>query len=286
MKCYICGSESIFKKTILFNYPLYRCNNCTVEFFNPLELKDLISKIYNDSYYTPWGMNNEDNFKLIKQMKQATFKLQVDTIRKYKQTGVVLDVGCAMGFFLETAREYGFDPYGVELCEYSANIAKKSLGNEKIYQGRLESCVFPLKYFDIITMTDFLEHVPDPCNSIIKAKELLKDDGIISVMLPNTGSFSKKVMGKTWPNYKLEHLFYFNKVSLCYLAETAGLKILEIKKSKKVLNFYYINHQFVTYRHSIITPLISIFNLIIPAWLKHKNFALPFGEISVIFSKK
>ncbi|MCZ9879996.1 hypothetical protein OFP68_14055 [Brachyspira hyodysenteriae] len=36
----------------------------------------------------------------------------------------------------------GFEPYGVEISEYSSSIAKKKFGEDRIYNGTLETAPF------------------------------------------------------------------------------------------------------------------------------------------------
>jgi 2-polyprenyl-3-methyl-5-hydroxy-6-metoxy-1,4-benzoquinol methylase len=218
-------------------------------------------------------------------MKIATFLRQLKYIRQFVNSGKALDIGCATGYFLEAAQSQGFDPYGIELSEYSASIAKRKFGDHKIFNGKLEDCDFKPEQFASISMFDLLEHVRSPLQTLTKAAELLDKNGVILVTTPDNSSFSNKLMGKKWTHYKLEHFFYFNSKSLHLLAQQSGLKVAGEWKSKKALNLLYLRTQLNVYKHWLLTPAINFLCFILPAKLVRKNFYISIGEITVAFRK-
>jgi 2-polyprenyl-3-methyl-5-hydroxy-6-metoxy-1,4-benzoquinol methylase len=219
-------------------------------------------------------------------MKLSTFYLRLDLIRKYKKVGKVLDVGCATGYFLEAARTAGFTPYGVEFSPYSSQIAKDKFGDEAIYQGTLEECPFPARSFDVIAMSDLLEHVKNPRAVLKKARTLLKDDGIVMIMTPDTGSLTHRVMRDKWVHYKIEHLFYFNRDSLNLLAEEQGFRIIHVEPARKTLNLAYFHHQFKVYRHRLMSPVLKLLHTILPDSLQEAHFTITVGEMVAVLKKQ
>ncbi|MBW5381276.1 class I SAM-dependent methyltransferase, partial [Brachyspira hampsonii] len=83
-------------------------------------------------------------------------------------------IGTASGFLLEEAKLLGFEPYGVELSEYSSSIAKKKFGDDRIHNGTLETSSFQENFFDVITMTDLLEHIQNPIEILKYSYKILK----------------------------------------------------------------------------------------------------------------
>jgi 2-polyprenyl-3-methyl-5-hydroxy-6-metoxy-1,4-benzoquinol methylase len=75
--------------------------------------------------------------------------------------GRLLDVGAATGFFVEQAREVGWDAVGVEPSEWAAAYARNELGVE-VRTGTLEAMRFPDGTFDVVTLWEVIEHLPDP----------------------------------------------------------------------------------------------------------------------------
>jgi 2-polyprenyl-3-methyl-5-hydroxy-6-metoxy-1,4-benzoquinol methylase len=135
-------------------------------------------------------------------------------------------------------------------------------------------------------MFDLLEHVRDPVLTLKKAESLLKHGGILMITTPDLSRFLRSVMGKKWLHYKLEHLFYFHRSGIKRLFSQTGLKIENITTAKKAFTLAYSFHQFSIYNHFLITPVLKVFNKILPSVIRNKPFYLRLGEMNVILRKK
>jgi 2-polyprenyl-3-methyl-5-hydroxy-6-metoxy-1,4-benzoquinol methylase len=285
MTCPICNCSSIRKvvTNIQDDFDVFKCNSCSLEFLHPIPNDAYISSLYTAQYYKSWGIEKNEN-DIVANMKKRTFLKRIKLIQKCCVSGKILDVGTASGFFLEVAKEKGFEPFGVELSEYSSNLAKRKFGNERIFRGTIENAPFPKNYFDCIAMSDLLEHVSDPKQTLSTARNFLKDSGIIMIMTPDTDSFSHKLMGTRWTQYKVEHLFYFNKKSINTLCNMTGFKVVKLTRAWKSMNLAYLNTQFQVYRHPIISPLVRAMNNVLPG-LNTLCFNILLGEMVVILKK-
>ena len=270
---------------------LYRCRDCTVEFLSPQPEEDQLKKLYSETYYAAWGLSGEGQNESTRLMKRATFHLRLALLRRFLQGDAgarqrILDVGCATGYFLELAAEQGLQPFGVEYSSYAAARARLRFGEEAIFQGTLEQSAFPKSSFAAIAMSDLLEHVRAPATTLECAQRLLKPGGVILIMTPDTSALSRYVMGQRWTHYKPEHLFYFNRRSLTWLANRCGLLPVHFERSKKALNLAYLHTQFGVYRHRLLTPLVNLLYRLAPTSLRNRNFYLSIGEMVVILKKK
>lgn len=286
LACPLCGES---RTRARFFVPgggfLYRCRNCTVEFIHPQPDDEALKKLYSETYYAAWGLSGEQENESTRLMKRATFRLRLALIRRYISPGSILDVGCATGYFLQLAQEQGFLPFGVEFSAYAAARARLRFGPEAIFQGTLEESTFPKSSFAAIAMSDLLEHVRVPATTLKCAETLLNPDGVILIMTPDTGSLSKKIMGQRWTHYKPEHLFYFNRRSLTFLANRCHLRLAHFQRSKKALNLAYLHTQFGVYRHWLLTPLTALLYRLAPNSLRHRNFYISIGEMVAILTK-
>jgi len=268
------------------NRQVYLCGSCSTKFIWPQPSEDEIRAIYSKNYYDSWGITGEQGDGSVKAMKTATFERRMDLIEKHIKPGKILDIGCACGYFLETAAKRGFTPYGVELSDYSCKIAKESLGEENIFNGTIENAPFDDKSFDAVAMSDLLEHVTNPNKTLSKVRGLLKDGGVIMIMTPDHGSLTAALMGRRWTHYKEEHLFYFNRRALKYILDKNGFKVLEVRSAEKAMNLKYFKTQFNIYTNALITPLVNLAVRLLPERFLSKNFYLPLGEMAVIAVKK
>ena len=134
-------------------------------------------------------------------------------------------------------------------------------------------------------MSDLIEHVRVPAETLTRAAALLTDGGVIMIMTPDTGTLSNKVMGRRWTHYKPEHFFYFNRRSMNWLAEKCGLQVAYYERSRKALNIDYLHTQLNVYRHWLLTPLISTLHRLLPAKMTALNFYFSIGEMVVILKR-
>ena len=65
---------------------------------------------------------------------------------------------------------------------------------------------------DLICLYDLIEHTPYPKKSLQAIRRILKNDGILHIVTPDSNSISAKILGRYWFHYKpKEHLFYFSR---------------------------------------------------------------------------
>jgi len=188
-------------------------------------------------------------------MKKHTFARRIKQIKRFVSEGRILDVGTASGFFLEVALAAGFEAYGVELSQYSGQLATDKFGEDRIHIGTLETAPFGSEMFDVIAMSDLIEHVAEPLETLRIATRLLRPGGVILIMTPNASSLSHFLMGRNWTHYKVEHLTYFSHEGMRRAAGLVGLKLPYIHPAVKTLTMRYIHTQFETYPHWFFTPV-------------------------------
>jgi len=124
----------------------------------------------------------------------ASFQLRLSLLKQFCKSGRILDIGCATGYFLEAAQQEGYEPFGVEYSGWAARIAQDKFGTDNIFTGILEQSHWEQGSFDIITMFDLFEHVRHPAQMLSLTASLLKKDGLIMIMTPDTGSLSHAFM--------------------------------------------------------------------------------------------
>lgn len=97
----------------------------------------------------------------------------------------LLDVGCAQGGFAAAIKERQPDceVWGIEPTD-AAKVAATRL--DKVIQGLFsEDLDLPRGYFDVVTMTDVLEHIVDTDAALRLVRELLRPGGTLVLSLPN-----------------------------------------------------------------------------------------------------
>jgi 2-polyprenyl-3-methyl-5-hydroxy-6-metoxy-1,4-benzoquinol methylase len=171
-----------------------------------------------------------------------TFNRYIDLIEKAGgKPGRMLDIGAATGFFLELARARGWQTAGVEPSDHAADLGRKK--GLDVRTGTLDSYDAEPCSFDVITMWDVLEHVPDPRQSLSIARKLLKPGGIIAINTPDASSLWGRLMGIHWHLIvPPEHLHLFGRRSLQRLLSDSGFECLMMTTISKTFTVQYVFH--------------------------------------------
>ena len=149
--------------------------------------------------------------------------------RTVGKRGRLLDVGCAMGAFLETARSSGWKVTGVELSEFGSAYARNNLKLD-VHTGSLEDVLdrkqIPENSFDVVTLWDTLEHLTNPAVLLNKVNHALKDGGWFFCSTLNIDSFLSRKQGQSWHFFRPpKHLFYYSEQTLKRYLNNAGLVV-------------------------------------------------------------
>lgn len=291
--CPICKSKELTKvKESAFksSYSFYKCPYCSVELLWPFPSQDELDCLYKQDYLKAWGLSEDTPQggygSALQRIKRLTFQRYLQNIKKYISSGRLLDIGCATGFFLVEAQKAGFEVYGLEVSPYALQVARKKFGTSRIYQGDFITINYPENFYDCITMFDVLEHFRDPFAVISKVKHILKPNGFLIITTPNTDSLWHTLMSKYWPHYKLEHLVYFNKRSIIFLANRLSFIIHLLKPVSKTLNLSYLNSQLQTYHLPYISSLMSRVANFMPKSILELSFRLRLGELFIILKNQ
>ncbi len=96
--------------------------------------------------------------------------------------GRLLDIGTGLGTFVEEAGQAGYDAQGLDLCE---PLVKKAQARGLKVQCKPAEELAGGDKFDVVTMLDIIEHVPQPLQLLTSAHRVLKPGGELVVYTPN-----------------------------------------------------------------------------------------------------
>ena len=86
--------------------------------------------------------------------------------------------------------------------------------------------------FDVIVLSDVLEHVEDPFSLVRKVSELIKNGGSVYCSFPNNQSLRALLLKERWRMIRpFGHLHFFSEKSLRILFESNGFKINHLIKT-------------------------------------------------------
>jgi len=150
-----------------------QCKNCSfLRSFPYPEPTDSISH-YDETYYLQSYFASEA-------ARRAAWAEHIREINALMTPGKVLDVGCGVGFFLDVARQRGWEVVGVEPAVMGARFVREHYGIN-VFPGFLSDAPFPQASFDLVTFWNVLAHVAEPQEVVTQAQDLLKPQGLLAI---------------------------------------------------------------------------------------------------------
>lgn len=223
LECPACGGSSaeadfVFQKDP-FSY--FQCSLCCLVYVNPRLDDENTEKLYTAGRC----MYQLKNFYLptAEYRKDTIYKRKLGDIEQDVEKGVLLDFGSSTGYFMKTAEESGWSVYGVELNPFGVQWAREKLGLENVYGKDIRECGFSEGQFDVITMWDVLEHLPNPHEILTVLRPFLRDEGMFVVETSHFDCLETDVLGSENTNVAGDiHLMHFTEQSLRVLLERSG----------------------------------------------------------------
>jgi SAM-dependent methyltransferase len=238
VRCYLCGSTEhdalITAEDDLGGTPgtfhFVRCRRCALAYQNPRVSLEHIGAYYDDQYIAhrrkrDWGL-------LTPLFERAMNTLDIEKdriISRYVTLDAhsdVLDVGCAVGTFLQRLRQrYGARVAGVDFKDltFAPTLRDVEFHCSLFYEARLADA-----RFDLVTMWHFLEHDYDPRRSLETARRVLKPDGRLIIEVPRLDSRTFRWFGDRWPGLQApQHTVLFDRDSLLRAVRASGFEVVD-----------------------------------------------------------
>jgi SAM-dependent methyltransferase len=151
-------------------------------------------------------------------------------LRESEAQGIVVDVGCGGGLFLQMLAERGRDRVvGVDFSLDAANLAWRRASVPAVC-ATLSYAPFAPGSCAAITMFHVLEHLFDPARYLDAARGLLCPDGRLIVQVPNAACWQFLLLGERWNGIDVpRHLVNFRLRDLDALLDACGFEILRHK---------------------------------------------------------
>ena len=175
------------------------------------------------------------NNKLLKQFEE---KLRYCG-ELFPQRGRLLDIGCATGVFLDMASKQGWEVEGLEVSTDLAAYARDNFGL-KVHCLDLTKDHLESPPFDVVTLFDLIEHIPNVNEMIKGSRNILSDEGILIIRTPAeegllrdiakivyNGSLKKFELPMLW-FYSFEHIQSFSFRSLTRLLEQHNFSVIKV----------------------------------------------------------
>jgi SAM-dependent methyltransferase len=209
---------------------LQRCRDCG--FAQPAALPALpnfFDRLYDQRWADDWIAGEHDAA-----YKDLIFADVLAGLERRVRGRGLLDVGAHAGRFLRLARDAGWDGEGLELNPKTAAYAARVSG-AVVHQGNIHT-FRPARCFDAVTLTDVLEHVPQPLDVLRQLGTFLCEGGWLAVKVPNGPAqrLKETLRARLRPSYRatladnLVHVNHFTAASLVRAMTSAGFTDVKV----------------------------------------------------------
>jgi SAM-dependent methyltransferase len=151
----------------------------------------------------------------------------VSTFEPYRKNNRLLDVGFGAGSFLQAAARNNWQAFGVEVSQSAVEHVRER--GFEVFCGELEKAAYPDDYFDVVILSEVLEHVPDPMALLEASVRVLRPGGLLWATTPHGRGISARLLGLEWSNVcPPDHLQLFSVAGAQGLLSVAGMRRVEI----------------------------------------------------------
>jgi 2-polyprenyl-3-methyl-5-hydroxy-6-metoxy-1,4-benzoquinol methylase len=216
----------------LGEYSIVKCYNCellqTIPILDEEKQRHLYETFYN------FGGERKSIYTRFRDVFLSSliyrFFIAIDgdiSFHLSRGTGRLLDVGCNEGRGLKIYSSNGFEAQGLELNKRAAQDTR--IKGFTVFTQPIEKFQ-PEEPFDIVVLSNVLEHVSNPINMLNNVRRVLKPNGYIWISCPNSNSWLRRLFGGSWINWHVPfHIYHFSRKTLSQILKLSGFEIKRIK---------------------------------------------------------
>lgn len=224
--CSYCRSQSnlVFKSKD-FNrnitkeaFSHYQCPSCELIFIDPIP--DNLGDYYPQTYYSI--PESADGLKA----GFAHEQYKIEIIKRFKQSGRLLEIGPSLGCFTYLAKHLGFDAEAIEMDARCSKFLNEVAHIPTVNSADTCAALETLPPYDVIALWHVIEHLPNPWETLEAIYNSLNPDGIVVIAAPNPNAFQFKVLGRYWPHVDApRHVMLIPSALIIKKLESLGMRL-------------------------------------------------------------
>ena len=238
-ECPACKGRAIIpwlkKYNLDIEFDLWRCQTCKTGFMNPRPTSNYLQTIYVRSGH---GLSRPISLEKVRGEEIEYPNASIDSKRLVKYAKHLslmaggnnnlkaLDIGSGYGFYAKAALEEGFKVTAVNPSVWENDVFE-SMNGFRPSPAFFEDLEFGAQEFHLVILSQVLEHLVNPLETLQKIRNLTNKNGILALAVPNVDSILVKMLGSKENGclWVPEHLNYFSKIGLIKILDLAGFKV-------------------------------------------------------------
>jgi 2-polyprenyl-3-methyl-5-hydroxy-6-metoxy-1,4-benzoquinol methylase len=216
-------------------YSICKCENCDTSVALPLSVDEfLYDTIYKQAenmpgYYRYFDyaekvLDRENPIDYLSANEEMYWGVKkcLDQVKNETNNNIenVLEVGSGLGYLTYSIAKMGLHIKGIDIAEIAVSKAIKKYGDLFMCQDIYNLSEVENDKYDVIIMTEVIEHIPDPISFITKLVKLLKVGGTLFMTTPNKSFFDSQAIWET--DAPPVHLWWFSRKSVEFIAKKVG----------------------------------------------------------------
>jgi SAM-dependent methyltransferase len=266
--CNLCATSSATTELYDFDpFKIVRCDHCGLVYVNPRLTERAVLELYENSYFENPGFFSGNAKKLYGYSSYKETRLEVEPmyekilgeIEGWKKGASLLEIGSAYGFFLNIARQRGWEVSGVELSPEAAKFSRAQFGIDPFIGSLGRYFSSASKKFDVVAFFDVFEHLHDPSRALMSIHSILNPGGIIAFAVPNSAPWTFRLLGSRWEDLQRaksnEHLYFFHEKTLQKILDKCGFEMLGVKTMGRWFNLKHLCDRLTIYNKTFFSWL-------------------------------
>jgi 2-polyprenyl-3-methyl-5-hydroxy-6-metoxy-1,4-benzoquinol methylase len=232
VKCDCCGTLGLEKLADYKEYQHSNCKKCGFESFtrlNPTISSDLYE---NDADYV-------DDLNVVTSPEDLILWHHTEALnfikKKFpKRNEKTLDIGCFNGFFVKKLYSLGYDAEGIDFNRNAIEFGKSKFDlGLRISSQSLGELLLSGRKFDVITLFEVIEHLPNARQFLCEVTKLLARKGVLILSTPNNNMCWRPML-----DFPPHHLSRFTIKSLEGYVSQLGLKTFYTAEQMSIFEIF------------------------------------------------
>ncbi len=214
---------------------------------------------------------------------KKNFRRRLDDILKRRQSGRLLEIGAAYGFFLDLAKAK-FEVRGFEVNPEAARYGRDKFGVDIRTNEFLDAQPVDLGgRFDVTVMWDVIEHLERPDVYLRHIAALSRPGALLYLTTGDIGSRLARWRGPEWRLiHPPSHLHYFDRQTIRQILARYGFEVREIKSVGFARSVLQVLYSVLVLRLGWKRGYAFARRIIPPAW----SFTINLGDIMQVVAER